>query len=134
MVHTANHDSFTVNFTGSTSLSSLDKDWGKSPGSGSRPRVGIIFECTQNCLFHNLLNLLLMSRTAVIELVDNNNNNVWLLVAQYLFEMSTFFGKIMFTNVFYDSKHCKSIKCCFLTFWVENNISWKNDIWIFICF
>ena len=42
-------------------------------------RVGVIIDCSQKYLFHDLMNIILTSRIAVSEMVDNNNNNDWLL-------------------------------------------------------
>ena len=43
------------------------------------PRVGIIIKYPQNGLFHDLVNIILMSQMAVSEMANNNNDNEWLL-------------------------------------------------------
>ena len=43
-----------------------------------QPRVSINIECPLNGLFHDLVNIILTSRTADSEMVDNNND--WPLV------------------------------------------------------
>ena len=45
-----------------------------------QPRVGIIIECPLNGLFHDLVNIILTSRTADSEMVNYDNDNDWPLV------------------------------------------------------
>ena len=40
-------------------------------------RVGVIIDCSQKYLFHDLVNVILTSQMAVSEMVDNNNDNDW---------------------------------------------------------
>ena len=43
------------------------------------PRVSVIFDCPQKDLFYDLMNVILTSRAAVSEMVDNDNDNKWQL-------------------------------------------------------
>ena len=47
---------------------------------GLGPWVGVIVECPLNGLFLDLVNIILKSRMAVTEMIDNNSNNDWPLV------------------------------------------------------
>ena len=46
-----------------------------------RSRVAIIIDCPQKDLFQDLVNVILTSRTAVSEMVVNDNDDDWLLVS-----------------------------------------------------
>ena len=45
------------------------------------PRVGIFIECPLDGLFHIACDIILTSRAAVSEMVDNDDDNAWPLVA-----------------------------------------------------
>ena len=46
---------------------------------GENPREGIIIECPLNGLFHNLGIIIIQHKRPLVRMVDNNNNNDWLL-------------------------------------------------------
>ena len=43
------------------------------------PRQGIIIDCPQKDLFHNLINVILTSRITISEMVDNDNVKVGMI-------------------------------------------------------
>ena len=43
----------------------------------SRAREGVIIECPMNDLFHSVVIVIITSRTAVSELIDNDNDKAW---------------------------------------------------------
>ena len=57
----------------------LGAKWETRSGS----RVGIVNECPQNGLFHDLMTIILKSWTAVSEMVDKDNDNERLLGKKY---------------------------------------------------
>ena len=46
-----------------------------------KARVGVIIDCPQKDLFHDLMNVILMSRMALSEMADNKNDKDWQLVS-----------------------------------------------------
>ena len=58
-----------------------------------KPRAGLIIACPLIGLFHNLVNVILMSRTALRELVDDDGDDECLLVVYLLQKIVNLSGR-----------------------------------------
>ena len=64
------------------------------------PREGVIIECPLKWQFHDLVTVILTSRTAVSRVVENVDNVVNVILGKNIVEKTSFFGKMTITNVF----------------------------------